>query len=381
MACKVIANLAPKVLSVCSPMPKISLYVPHEQPPPNVQACIKRVKALNRIFRSRVYRTFIRASWGQDPVEKLMERILEDLLEIGCDKQKIKLLQKELSTVEPSMPSENTLTNWREGITKRFGSHRDTEHEQQTRHQELQAICKPGTCEWLLKSPEFENWKDKRRQTLYCPGLPGSGKTVMTSLVATRLRESPDQRPRNTPEYDSKGPLEEQGVAVFYCGHDKHTSTAILACLSIQLLSPLITMVLHKDLKQPKESAVQSAWEKMKVKFEQISKEYNRLFVLIDGLDRCEQAEQENLIRLFSRLKVNLFFTSRILPGTTGKFGKCGRTITFRIAAEDSDIRKHATEYVRRWTFTMSKDNIDSIIEQSKRMYVYKISLTRNGSC
>ena len=141
-------------------------------------------------------------------------------------------------------------------------------------------------------------------------------------------------------------------------------------------------MVLRKNLKQPEESAGQPTWDEMKANFERISREYGRVFVLIDGLDRCGQTVQHNLLSFFSVFKGNLLLTSRILPGPIDRFSKHRRVATFRIAADDSDIAKHAEAHVglSKAAFPMSKNNIDSIIRQSKGMYVYAISLIMNGS-
>ena len=44
-----------------------------------------------------------------------------------------------------------------------------------------------GTGEWLLKSSEFQDWVSQSKQTLFCPGIPGAGKTMITSIVIEHL--------------------------------------------------------------------------------------------------------------------------------------------------------------------------------------------------
>ena len=34
-----------------------------------------------------------------------------------------------------------------------------------------------GTGEWLLGSEQFKTWVETEKQTLFCPGIPGAGKT------------------------------------------------------------------------------------------------------------------------------------------------------------------------------------------------------------
>ncbi|KAM7188963.1 hypothetical protein V8F33_010297 [Rhypophila sp. PSN 637] len=44
-----------------------------------------------------------------------------------------------------------------------------------------------GTSQWLLKSPEFQEWLQGDRKTLFYPGIPGAGKTILTATVVEHL--------------------------------------------------------------------------------------------------------------------------------------------------------------------------------------------------
>src|SRR5437016_1822632 len=43
------------------------------------------------------------------------------------------------------------------------------------------------TGQWLLDSPKFHLWLKADKQTLFCPGIPGAGKTILTSIVVDEL--------------------------------------------------------------------------------------------------------------------------------------------------------------------------------------------------
>ncbi|RYP64225.1 hypothetical protein DL770_009235 [Monosporascus sp. CRB-9-2] len=45
----------------------------------------------------------------------------------------------------------------------------------------------PGTGQWLLDSVEYQTWINMDKQTLFCPGIPGAGKTILTSIVVDDL--------------------------------------------------------------------------------------------------------------------------------------------------------------------------------------------------
>src|SRR6267154_535868 len=44
-----------------------------------------------------------------------------------------------------------------------------------------------GTGTWLLDSIEYQSWRERKKQTLFCPGIPGAGKTILTSIVVEEL--------------------------------------------------------------------------------------------------------------------------------------------------------------------------------------------------
>lgn len=45
-----------------------------------------------------------------------------------------------------------------------------------------------GTGLWLLQSEEFNHWISRPQQTLFCPGIPGAGKTMPSSILVEHLR-------------------------------------------------------------------------------------------------------------------------------------------------------------------------------------------------
>ncbi len=44
-----------------------------------------------------------------------------------------------------------------------------------------------GTRRWLLESDQFQEWLTKNKQTLFCPGMTGAGKTIVTLIVVDHL--------------------------------------------------------------------------------------------------------------------------------------------------------------------------------------------------
>jgi Cdc6-like AAA superfamily ATPase len=79
-----------------------------------------------------------------------------------------------------------------------------TDYSSQQRH--FIATRREATGEWLLTSEEFQKWLATNKSTLYCPGIPGSGKTIMSAVVVNHLLTSYRDEPSI-------------GIAYVYCNY------------------------------------------------------------------------------------------------------------------------------------------------------------------
>ncbi|KAJ9405424.1 hypothetical protein DTO045G8_6827 [Paecilomyces variotii] len=88
----------------------------------------------------------------------------------------------------------------------------------------------PGTCQWLLQHPEFLSWESGSTcSLLLLYGIPGCGKTTLSSAVIDRYREAVLKVPNSVP------------VAYFYCcdsrsEEERHTTSGLLRSLARQLI-------------------------------------------------------------------------------------------------------------------------------------------------
>lgn len=83
----------------------------------------------------------------------------------------------------------------------------------------------PETFNWLLESKEFQAWLSTSMQTLFCPGIPGAGKTILSLIVVDDLESR-----------FTKGP--KTGIAYIYCtfkGQDEQKIDELLASVLKQL--------------------------------------------------------------------------------------------------------------------------------------------------
>jgi hypothetical protein len=54
-------------------------------------------------------------------------------------------------------------------------------------HQDFMDRHQTGTGKWFLQDSKFQGWIQSNSATLFCPGIPGAGKTIMAALVVDHL--------------------------------------------------------------------------------------------------------------------------------------------------------------------------------------------------
>lgn len=58
------------------------------------------------------------------------------------------------------------------------------------KQQDVHILAQKGTGTWIFDDPAFKSWLDGRNGVLWYRGIPGAGKTVLTSIIINHLKES-----------------------------------------------------------------------------------------------------------------------------------------------------------------------------------------------
>ncbi|KAF7343884.1 putative Ankyrin repeat domain-containing protein 50 [Mycena venus] len=93
------------------------------------------------------------------------------------------------------------------------------------RQADVFSAWQPGTGIWLLEHDLYKDWKSGRGGTLWCRGMPGAGKTVLTSLITNDLQ--------------AQVGTHNVGIAVIYLNHketEEHSPSRLLAGIWRQLV-------------------------------------------------------------------------------------------------------------------------------------------------
>lgn len=228
-----------------------------------------------------------------------------------------------------------------------------------------------GTGQWLLMSSKSQEWVTHNEATLLCPGIPGAGKTMLTSIVVDHLWSTFQNDPT-------------VGIAFFYCDFRRQNEQK-----PIDLLLSLLKQFVQKRLSVPEN--VKSVYEhhksnRSRPSLEEVSKvlcyvinDYSRSFVIVDALDECQVADGSRksllpeIFNLQAQSRVCIFATSRFIPDITDQFRNCA---TLEIRARDEDVRRYLEGHIGQLSAcvlhspTLQEDIKADIIKAADGMYV-----------
>ena len=205
------------------------------------------------------------------------------------------------------------------------------------------------TGTWFLKSQQFRSWIHGDHRTLWCPGIAGAGKTVLSSIVINYLR-SRFQDPQI-------------GVAWIYFDYQDPTrqnTAELLACLVQQLarkheiISDELGALYEAYSKDRARPSLADYSNLLQIETRSLDKTY----LVIDALDECteEGGVRQNFISELQRLppNVQVLITSRPLPVIEKLLHE---PIQLEIRAATQDVRNFLDLHI--WTEDQLRENIE----------------------
>ncbi|KAH7007555.1 nucleoside phosphorylase domain-containing protein [Ilyonectria destructans] len=154
----------------------------------------------------------------------------------------------------------------------------------------------PGTGQWLLNSTEYQNWLKASNQTLFCPGIPRAGKSILNSIVVKDLarRFSKD---------------ETAAVVYIYCYRYRLNSKALYD--------------------QHRDERTRPSRDEILRTLHLITAMYPKVFIALDALDECQGSNAcrssflSEIFDLQNKTGLSLFATSRPIPDIEKEFKGC----------------------------------------------------------
>lgn len=233
-----------------------------------------------------------KASWildNLDRVETTKQKQQESLSKLLQNlQQPIDRVNSQLNTIQDGLERENRIQILRSISTVPYASH----------HKAARKGRLEGSGQWLLMNKAFKAWRSESTSSvLWLHGIPGSGKTKLTSLVVDELTGS-------------------ENMAYFYCMRNpaeplRGQCHAILASLVQQLAStspdsPILPPVVaqYQDALDGMAGFDDFAWtsdESSSIMLE-LLQEYPAVTLVFDALDEVNADDRQELMDILSEL-------------------------------------------------------------------------------
>lgn len=191
-----------------------------------------------------------------------------------------------------------------------------------------------GTGQWLLNSDKFQEWLTKSKQTLFCPGIPGAGKTIITSIIIEYL----------SLRFQNDASI---GIAYLYCSYQRqYEPTDLLASLLKQLVQeqPLVPEEVKSLYEHYKDKRTRPSIEEISRVLQIVTASYSTAFIILDALDECQVSNGGRsrflsyIFDLQAKTNSRIFATSRFIPDVIKDFEG---SISLEIYANIEDVQKY----------------------------------------
>jgi hypothetical protein len=223
-----------------------------------------------------------------------------------------------------------------------------------------------GTGQWLLDSREFKSWLQGSDRTLFCPGIPGAGKTMMAAIAIEHLGRT------------AKADV---GLAYLFCNYKSQVDQSEHGLLSallkqlvqsrLDIVAPVTGLYDHHSKKKSRPSS-----DEIFTALSTICSNYAGVYLVVDALDECSDQDStrsrliERLRDLQAKTNVRLLFTSRFIPEIMEKFRP---DPILEVRASEEDVKRFIKGQIPRLPNCIKRDN------ELRRAVQSKISEAVNG--
>ncbi|CAI7580523.1 unnamed protein product [Penicillium viridicatum] len=193
-----------------------------------------------------------------------------------------------------------------------------------------------GTNEWLLKSSEFKDWLEQTNHTLFCPGIPGAGKTIVTATVIHHLHA----------KFRDDSSV---GIAYLYCTFKQQREQGPVPLMTnilkqLAMGQPTLPQGLKDLYYRHKDRQSRPELREITSTLHDVAATYSKTFILVDALDECQIVRNDldvfirEIFNFQAVVKANIFATSRFIQHIELKFQKATR---LEIRADEADVERY----------------------------------------
>ncbi|PLN79471.1 nucleoside phosphorylase domain-containing protein [Aspergillus taichungensis] len=191
----------------------------------------------------------------------------------------------------------------------------------------------PKTGGWFVESAEFNKWLTEPRQLLFCPGIPGAGKTMIASIVINHLHRVFENEKK-------------VGIAFAFLSYQAQLSHFDLLRGLLKQLIPYPVPDEVVDLYEyHTQKGTRPSLDEVFSSLCTIISRFSRTFIVIDGLDEIPVSAGvrskivTELFNIQDTVGANIAVTSRPISGIVERFEE-RNSIRRDIRATDDDVRR-----------------------------------------
>ncbi|KAI9684320.1 MAG: hypothetical protein M1822_005793 [Bathelium mastoideum] len=292
----------------------------------------------------------------QDPLQRAQRRLLwrfmkEEVASIIANMERLKSIisillendhfklsqatQKDTSSIRDTLPAlETQVVDQQHNAVMQWLSSIDFS----TQRQDIISRREKGTAKWFLDSAEFAGWLQGPDKTLFCPGIPGAGKTMMAAVAIDHLYRTASSN--------------DIGIIYLFCSYKAHVlqnASNLLAAMLKQLVigrSDLADPVVHM-YKRGSRPALDELMQALKL----ICSGYSTTYMVVDALDECPNTDGvrsyliDKMRELQASSNVRLLATSRPIPEVVKYFPSDPQ---LEVRASEEDIMCFVASQIQR---------------------------------
>lgn len=208
-----------------------------------------------------------------------------------------------------------------------------------------------GTGQWFLDDPAFAKWLSQPKETLFCPGIPGAGKTMIAAIVIDHLLKAVQSSA--------------VGVAYVYCNYKaqgEQDAASLLAAILKQLVQTRPSIVEPVERLRKKYANLGTNKPSADETFgalQSVIAEFSTTYVVVDALDESPNGDGTRhrflgqLRALQAKSDVRLVFTSRFIPDIVDEFREAP---TLEVRAHEEDVRRFVAGQIYRLPKCIQRD-------------------------
>lgn len=225
-----------------------------------------------------------------------------------------------------------------------------------SKHDAIYSKHEHGTCQWLLDDAAFRGWENATARLLWCPGVPGAGKTVFASVVIEHLT-------RSFPSAD----IAVLGIYCDYKDFNQQSSWKFIAGLLQQIIGQQgkVAEKIKSAYRQYTRRQTHPSFSEYLMMLTDQIHAFKRVYVVIDALDECTEMDNVRRSLLEGILQmpsfVSVLVTSRFIPiiGDILDNPPC-----LIVKAQDHDIHAHVRSRLAKEKTWARRVRLDQALSQ-----------------